>query len=180
MRAFVMDIEVLPKKHKVNTRKWHEENPQDAKIAEIAEKFEVTETNNSIAKNVSDEDVEKILDAYSNNLKVDLYTIADIFHVSAEAVGKILRSPKYAERYQAAKMKRGDRYMQEGYATASQPYDMVMKGQELPYGMIAACKLKSNYNLAMAQVLNPELNPAGAKASGTVTIAIQSNVKLNI
>ena len=174
-----MEIETLPRKKQIEERKYHVDLSSDPQIKTITDAPVVSP---SQIPALRDEDVQVLLTRYANDTKMDLYTIADAFHIDEKSVYRILHSPKYKEAYDAARAKRGQIIAREGYETACKPYDMAINGEEIPSTLVAAAKLKSNYAFMYAQTLDPELNPSKEVGGGNAptVVVVKTDVNLNV
>lgn len=179
-----MEVERTEKKKKVNRRKNHVDDPKDAQITTLSEKYEVIKAEHSsqIVPFIEEEDVHTVIDKYSSNLDVDLYTIADTFHISTVTLSNLLKSEKYHAEYIAAKAKRGELLAQRGLQVAFTPYNKLMAGEEIPQQLVKAAALASNYSLNLARALNPELNPQkiGEIGSQNIAVVVNTSVDLNV
>lgn len=178
-----MEVERVEKKKKVARRKNHVNNPKDTQIATLSEKYEVVKAEHpQIIPYIEEEDVHAVIDKYSANLDVDLYTIADTFHISTVTLSNLLKSEKYHSEYVAAKAKRGELLAQKGLQVAFTPYNKLMAGEEIPRELVKAAALASNYSLNLARALNPELNPSkiGEIGSQNIAVVVNTSVDLNV
>lgn len=178
-----MDVEVIPKKKKNNRHKHHVEDPQDAVVDVLKAKYAVIEKNHNtaIAAVVDPADVHQMIARYSENLKVDLYTIAKTFNFDPVTVGKLLNSKEYKEEYEAAKRKRGEVFAQSGYEIAMTPYKKIMSGEEIDPHLVKAATLASNYSLHMARSFNSQFSPQKREDDDSApTVIVNTAVQLNI
>jgi len=175
-----MDVEILQNKRQIQKKKWHVDLSDDQEIKEVSEKYEGTK--GQLVSKVSDEDMTRILKRYASDPKMDLYTVAEVFDVSHASLDYMLKDKQWKEAYQLAKKVRGNLLIQEGYETASSPYNRVMSGEEVSMVEVASAKLKSNYCMMMGQALNPEWNPksSGEHEGGGINLVVNTGIKIGI
>lgn len=170
-----------PTPHKVEYKKYHVDLSEDKQIKELSEKYEGTEDQRPLAK-IDEVDFTKILERYANDPKMDLFTVAETFHISARQLNTLLKNEKYHDLYQAYKKRKGALIMQEGYAAACRPLDNIDNGLDVSLMELKACDLKSKYCLQFAQALDPDLKPSYEKGegSGAINVVVNTGFKLNI
>lgn len=178
-----MEVEVIPKEKALNVHKHHIEDPQDAEVDALKAKYAVVEKKHSTAMTtvVNPDDVHAMIKKYSENLRVDLYTIAKTFNFDLTTVGKLLNSETYKEEYEAAKRKRGEIFAQSGYEIALTPYEKLMAGEKIPPALVKAATLASNYSLHMARSFNSQFSPQKENDNDKApTVIVNTGVQLNI
>lgn len=175
--------EVTTRKRHNQRYKYHQDLTQDPEITALTKKYDVVnaESKLPISQKVSEEDVLRILDRYSQDLTLDLYTIASAFGVTASSISELLKSDKYKNVYAAAKQKRGAIVMQQGLKVAGTPFEKIQQGQEVSMVEVAAAKLYSNYQMSYGQALNHGfIIPKQVEGEGGgVNVVVQTGIKLN-
>lgn len=175
-----METEVIPRKRKIQKKKYHVDMTDDPQVKLLTEKYSDKKKYDVTAK-IDENDMLSILKRYSKDLKVDLYTVAECFNISNSSLNEVLKSDKYKSWYEACKKARGERVVQDGYITACSPYERVMAGEEVTMAEVASAKLKANYSLEYGRALNSDFNPKkGESTNGGVNIVVQTGVELNI
>lgn len=172
--------EVEQPKRQVVKKKWHVETT-DAEVKELNEKYAVIQADSNRAiENLDPVDVETMFEKYGTRIDVDLYTIAETLHVSDTTLAKLCKSDRYKEIYQSAKLKRGEMLAVEGYHVASEPYNRCIAGEDINPVFVNACKLKANYNLAMAKAMNPEYGGGSSNGNGSgISLTINTGINLD-
>lgn len=170
-------IKAETKKHTVQRKKYHQElsvELEEKKLA-LQEKYSDINKAVSVIDQIEERDVLMILDDYSKSLELDLYHIAESFHISPVTLNKVLTSDKYKEAYEIAKERRSAVYEREGYHVAQSPWKKIQNGEEVSMVEVAAAKLLSNYCLAVSQ--------ASAKknsSEGGVSVVVNTGISLKI
>lgn len=177
-----MEVEQKEQKKKCNVKKYHVDDPKDTELAEMKDKYELIKADhqNNMIPFVAPEDVHSVIEKYSSNLDVDLYTVAETFSISATTLTKLLKKEEYRDEYLAAKQKRGELLAQKGLEVAFTPYKKLMAGEEIPSALVKAAALASNYSLSLAKSLNPELNPQKTENVGSQNIAVVVNTSVDL
>lgn len=157
----------------VEVKKWHVDMPQD--LQPMKEKYAVIEVGEKLAS-IDPKDVMEVINRYATDLRLDTYSIAEIFNISASALKLLIKQDPYKTAWQTAKKVRAEKALQQGAIVASTPYDLLMEGKQIPGLLVKAAQLKANYSLAYARTLDPDLNPqkGGLSAEGDINIQINS------
>lgn len=178
-----MEVEQKANKRKSNRGKYHVEDPKDPEINDIKNKYEVIKAEHSqkgFLAFVDPQDMHTVIEKYSSNLDVDLFTIAETFSISASSLSKLLKQEEYRDEYLAAKQKRGELLAQRGLQVAFTPYNKLMAGEEIDPQLVKAAALASNYSLSLAKSLNPDLNPQKSENVGSQNIAVVVNTSVDL
>ena len=177
----ISQIEIQKHSSRIHEKKYHIDLSNDPEVHEIKANYQDTKAT-ALAK-IDEKDMHRIINRYGKDLKMDLYTIAEVFEISEKSLHVVLEDPKYKDAFISAKRKRAELLMQEGYEVASKPYDMLMEGKEVSKTLVNAAKLKSNYNVVMARALAPrDWNPTkeGTGDGGGINVVVQTGIKLGI
>lgn len=177
-----MEVERTEKPRKIKRRKYHQQTT-DTEVKELSEKYEVVRAEHTqIIPYIEEQDVHAIIEKYSSDLSIDLYTIADTFHISAPTLSTLLKKEEYHKDFLAAKNKRGELLAQKGLEVAFTPYNKLMAGEEISPCLVKAAALASNYSLQLARSLNPDLNPqkGGEGGSQNIAVVVNTSVDLNV
>lgn len=176
-----MECEIIPRHRKLQRKKYHVDLSQDPEIKETTEVYQAKKKRLPTLEKVNEEDMFRILDRYAKDKKLDLYTIAECFDISASALNTALKSDKYKDFYHNAKLKRGEKMVQEGLEVASTPFDKIQRGEEVTMVEVAASKLKSNYMFEYGRALNSQFSPQknGSGEGGGVNVVVNTGIKLD-
>lgn len=179
VQLMAVEGEVVVRKGKGKRYAHHVDLSEDEEVKALATKYEGTK-GTSLQK-IDEADLERILRRYEKDQTMDLYTIADAFDVSSHALYEALKSDKYAERYQAAKRRRGEMLVQKAIDIASAPWNMIQEGKQLSMVDVNAAKLYATTTLYAGKCLNPDYQPQKQDvAEGGINIVVQTGIKLNV
>lgn len=87
-----MECEIIPRHRKLQRKKYHVDLSQDPEIKETTEVYQAKKKRLPTLEKVNEEDMFRILDRYAKDKKLDLYTIAECFDISASALNTALKS----------------------------------------------------------------------------------------
>lgn len=179
-----MEVEQKESKKTCDRKKYHVDlaEVKDDEIHEIKDKYEVIKSDHksNFLAFVDPKDVHAVIEKYSSNLDIDLYSVAETFSISATTLTKLLKQEEYHDEYISAKQKRGELLAQKGLEVAFTPYNKLMAGEDIHPQLVKACALASNYSLALAKSLNPELNPQKTENVGSQNIAVVVNTSVDL
>lgn len=177
-----METEVIDAKKPVAKLKHHTDLTADPQIQAVAVRHENDKKSTDLAVRISDAEISEMITQYGEKLDLDLYTIADTFNISATGLRTILKNPKFKEQYEAAKLKRGERFVMSGYKTVQFPMQKAMNGEEIDMAMVQAAKNLANYSLHMGMCLNNQFNPnnGGDGNMQSLNVTVNTGVQLKI
>ena len=173
-----------PRSKPCNTGKYHVTENLPAVVEEIKEKYatERWTKKNKIIENVDPEDISKILDIYATDLRVDSYTIAEVFNCSASSFDNLMSSEEYNKAWETAKKRRGSLYIMSGYEIATLPFKRAVAGEKISSAFVNSAKVASNYSLMIGQALNQDyvIKRGGESSGGDIHVTVNTGFKLNI
>lgn len=181
----IEEVEQPKHQRKCKVGKHHTEltvlQDKDNEIAELKEKYDLMPHEGNPLK-IPEEDVNKALEIYATREDVDLTNIADMLHISEHGLRRLLTSDKFKDYYQDVRLARGSRFARTGLKIACTPFNKLMNGEDIHPQLVKASTTASNYMLHMAKAFNPEYGNNGASRDRDtpVTVAVQTNFKLNI
>lgn len=149
-------------------RKRHQPTPEDLKV--IEEIYGAVPT-----PEINHKDVECLIKRYALDPSVDLYTIADVLHLTYNQVKYLLKKEEFKEIYKEAKEARSQLLLTEGYNALRETYDK-SKNEEVTREQVNASKNFSNYCLAYSR----ELTPKEVKTDGAINVQINLPVMNHI
>lgn len=159
--------------------RWAEEAHLPAELEPMREKYALIEVGQKY-KRIDPDDVLKVINVYAQDLSMETYDIAKLFNLSGTALTDMLKRDEFKEAWKLAKKVRASKALQEGYAAANTPYDLIMKGRQISGLLVKAASLKANFNLHYASVLDPELQPSRSRVNAEGDINIQVNAAFNV
>ena len=175
-----MEVEVIPRKRKIQKGKYHVDMKDDSQFHALSVKYS-KERELTVIEEINEDDLIKALERYASDLKVDLYTIAESFHIHINTLYRLLQNERYKNFYESIKRARGERAIQEGFKAACEPYDKIQNGIDVTMAEVASAKLKANYCLEYGRARNPEFLPNKERGdNGGVNIVVNTGIKLNI
>lgn len=109
-----------------------------------------------VTKNdLRDEDVEYLLDAYANDITVDVLNIAETLRISKSTLYKLLKDERFAPLYESAKIRRSQLAINTGYKALLETYEGT-KDNSVSREQVNASRNLANYMLEYSKMVNPE------------------------
>ena len=178
-----MEVQVLPKKKRVvQVGKYRGDFTNDKQFNALSVKYADEKSKElAVIDKIEEADLISALERYANDLTVDLYTIAESFHIHVNSLYRLLQKDRYKSFYEGIKRARGERAIQEGFVTACQPYDKIQNGIDVTMAEVASAKLKANYCLEYGRSRNSEFLPQKERGSeGGINVIVNTGIKLNV
>lgn len=149
-------------------RKHHKPTPED--LLPMEDKY----TDKSLP--IDAKDVEILLERYSQDETVDLYTLCDTLNISRGTLYKLLKDERFQELYEHARTQRGAIIAAKGYQMAIEPFKLIKEGQDVSKEFVNAAKVASNYAFLYAKSFDKSLDNKTNKQESKGNTNIQINI----
>lgn len=118
------------------------------------------------------EDIEVVLHKYETDLKCNIYTLMDVFHLCRMTLYKVFHSEAIEQLYTSARDHRAALLVSKGYNILEETYNMAKEGDS-NRDLVNAARYLSSYCMSYAQVLSDEYSSNAGQSTG---VKIQVNV----
>lgn len=138
--------------------------PLTGALLELSSKYELIKKENKFvrAKDIERSDLEYVLDVYANDLRYDLYSACEIFHISKSTLYRALNNEDMQELLDNSKERRSEAAYRRGYEVLEETYENAKTG-EASRDVVNSANNLAKYLALYGQSLNPTINKSQDK-----------------